>query len=108
MTITEKILGQSTVLSASNSTIYTVPASTTAIVKTIWITNTTASDVTAEVWIGAAAGDANKLMEGFTIPANDFIQISTYMPMLTTNTVQAKGSTNLALSVSVFGAEITT
>ena len=106
MAIQEKILGQSTILSASNSTIYTVPADTTAIVKTIWITNTTASDVTIELWVGAAAGDANKLMEGFTIPANDFVQVITYIPMAATNTIQAKGSTNVALSVGVYGVEI--
>ena len=106
-TITEKVLGQSTVLSASNSTIYTVPASTTAVVKTIWVTNTTATDTTIEMWAGSAAGDANKLMDGVTIPASDFMQVSTYLPLETTDTLQAKGSTNVALSVSLFGAELT-
>lgn len=107
MAFTEKLLGQSTILSASNSTVLTVAASTTAVIKTIWITNTTTSDVTIEMWVGAAAGDANKLMDGVTIPASDFLVVHTYMPVETTQTLQAKGSTNVALSVSVFGASIT-
>jgi len=106
-TLTEKILGQSTILSASNSTLYTVPASTTGIVKIIWIANTTTSDVTVELWAGSAAADGNKLIDGMTIPASDFVQINTYLPLAATNTVQAKGSTNVALTITVAGAEIT-
>ena len=106
MTFTHKILGQSTILSASNSTIYTVPGTTTGIVKILWITNTTASDVTIELWLGAATGDANKLMDGVTIPANDFVQVFTDIGLAATETIQAKGSTNLALSVTATGAEI--
>ena len=110
MAITEKTLGQSTVLSASNSTIYTVPASTTTVVKIIWITNTTASDVTIELWNvpnSGSAADGNKLMDGVTIPANDFMQVSTYLAMETAgDTIQAKGSTNVALTINLYGAEI--
>jgi len=105
--ITEKILGQSTILSASNSTVYTVPASTKGIIKILWITNTTVNDVTVKLWVGPAAGDANKLMDTFTIPANDFKQITTYITLSAAETVQLKGGVNLALSVSLFGAEIT-
>ena len=111
MAIQEKTLGQSTVLSASNSTIYTVPAGTTTVVKIIWICNTTANDVTIELWNvpnGGSAADGNKLMGGVTIPAGDFIQVSTYLPMETAgDTLQAKGSTNVALTVNLYGAEIT-
>jgi len=111
MALTEKTLSQSTVLSASNSTIYTVPASTVAIVKTIWICNTTTSDVTLELWNvpnSGSAADGNKLMDGVTIPASDFIVVHTYLPMETAgDTIQAKGSTNVALTVNLYGAEIT-
>ena len=110
MTFTHKTLGQSTVLSASNSTIYTVPASTQSIVKVIWIANTTSSDVTIELWNvpnGGSAADGNKLLDGFTIPANDFIQVFTDLGMETVgDTIQAKGSTNVALTVNLYGAEI--
>jgi len=111
MAIQEKTLGQSTVLSASNSTIYTVPASTTTVVKTIWICNTTTSDATIELWNvpnGDSAADANKLMDLRMIPASDFCVVHTYLPMETEgDTIEAKGSTNLALTVSLYGAAIT-
>ena len=111
MGIQEKTLGQSNVLSASNSTIYTVPASTTTLLKTIWICNTTTSDVTLELWNvpnGDSATDGNKLMDLRTIPASDFVVVHTYLPMETAgDTIQAKGSTNVALTVSLYGAEIT-
>ena len=111
MGIQEKTLGQSTVLSASNSTIYTVPASTTTLLKTIWICNTTTSDVTLELWNvpnGDSATDGNKLMDLRTIPASDFVVVHTYLPMETAgDTIQAKGSTNVALTVNLYGAEIT-
>lgn len=110
--ISEKTLGQSSILSASNSTVYAVPAATVGIVKIIWICNTTASDVTLELWNvpnGSSAADANKLMDGVTIPASDFVQIYTYLPMETAgDTIQAKGSTNNALTINLYGAEITT
>jgi len=110
MVFTHKTLGQSTVLSASNSTIYTVPADTASIVKVIWIANTTASDVTIELWNvpnAGSAADGNKLMDGVTIPANDFMQVFTDIGMETVgDTIQAKGSTNLALTVNLYGAEL--
>jgi len=111
MAIQEKTLGQSTVLSASNSTIYTVPATITTLVKTIWICNTTTSDVTIELWNvpnAGSAADGNKLMDTRTIPASDFVVVHTYLPMETAgDTIQAKGSTNIALTVNLYGAEIT-
>jgi len=108
LTLTYKRLGSSTVLSASNSTIYTVPASTTAEVKVCWITNTTTSDVTIELWhvaSGGSASDTNKLMDGVTIPASDFKKIQADWQMATGDTIQAKGSTNIATSIQLYGVE---
>lgn len=111
MAIQEKTLGQSSITNSGTTTIYTVPASTTTVVKTIWICNTTTSDVTLELWNvpnGDSAADANKLMDGVTIPASDFIQVITYLPLETAgDTIQATGSTNNALTINIYGAEIT-
>ena len=109
-TFTHKPLGQSSIASASNTTVYTLPASTQAIVKIIWICNTTTSDVTLEMWYvpnGSSADNAHKLLPGVTIPASDFKQINTDMGMITAgDTIQAKGSTNNAITISLFGATI--
>ena len=47
-------------------------------------------------------------MGEFNIPANDFIQVFTDIGMNTPgDTIQAKCSTNLAVTVNLFGAEVT-
>ena len=108
-TLTEKTLGQSQIATGSQTTIVTATA--TDIIKTIFIVNTTATDATIEMWLvpnGDSVGDANKLLDDYTIPANDFMQISTYMPMETTgDTLQAEASAATTLTVNVFGASIT-
>jgi len=109
MAFTEKKLGSNSV-NTSETTIYTVPASTTGIVKIIWITNVTSADVAIDIWNPAVAttGVANKLCHELVIPANDFVQISTYLPMATTSTIIAKMITGAASSatVSLYGVEI--
>lgn len=108
MAITEKTLAQSTI-SSGTQTIFTATA--TDIVKIIWLCNNTASDVTVSLYIvpsGSTAGIANIILNAVTVPANDFTQISTYMPMETTgDTVQALCSTQTAATISLFGASVT-
>ena len=108
-TLTEKKLGANSV-DTNETTIYTVPASTTAIVKIIWITNVTSADIEIDIWNPAVAttGVANKLCSSLTVPANDFVQISTYLPMPATSTIIAKMITGAAsaATVLIYGAEI--
>ena len=104
-----KKLGAASIASASNTTVYTAPASTQTEVKVCWICNTTASDVTLELWhvaSGGSASDANKLMPAVTIPANDFKKIQADWQMSTSDTIQAKGSTNVAITITLYGVEI--
>lgn len=109
-TFSEKRLGQAQISNAANTTIYTVPTSTTGIVKTILICNTTALNATVEIWIvpnAGSASDSTKIVDDVTVPANDFTQIMTWMPCETGATVQAKASAATTITISVFGAEIT-
>jgi len=109
-TITEKKLGQGQIASGSRTTLYTVPASTDAIVKTIIITNTTATAATISIWHvpnGGSYGDTNAIVKTLNIPANDFTQINTYLIMDTTgDTLQAEAGTASAITMSVYGAEL--
>ena len=71
MAFQEKRLGYGQLASGSQTTLYTVPAATTGIVKTIIITNTTATDATVELWhvdSGGSVGDTNKILDDFTVP----------------------------------------
>lgn len=64
-----KTLAQALIPNAAG-TIYTVPASTQAFIKSIHLANTTALDVTGiKLFIGGAAA-ANQITGSFTIPAN--------------------------------------
>jgi hypothetical protein len=103
-------LGSFSVLSASNSTIYTVPGATQTGVKVLWICNHTALPVTIEIWhvrSGDSAVDSNARLSGVTIPANDFKKIQADWEMATGDTIEAKGATNLAITVAAYGLENT-
>jgi len=49
--------------------------------------------------------ETNKLMDGVTIPASDFKKIQADWQMATGDTIQAKGSTNIATSIQLYGVE---
>lgn len=112
MAIQEKKLA-TYLITASEGTVYSCPASTTAIVKIIWICNTTAAAVTVELWnpqASATGSDTNKLFDTFPIPANDFIQVSTYLILTnngTADTIRASASSASACSIHLYGAELT-
>lgn len=97
-------------IGSGETDIYTCPASTTAIIKTIIITNVTATDVTVDLWhceSGTTTSDANQIISTRTIPANDFVQINTNIILAnggTADTIQALCSTNLATSIALYGA----
>lgn len=113
MAFTEKKLVTGTSqINTSETTVYTVPASTTGIVKIIWITNVTSADVQISMWnptTGSTTSDANQLLDTVTIPSYDFVQINTYLPIAATGTIVAKMITGAASSatVNLYGAEIT-
>ena len=108
MALAFKLLGSSGIASASNTTVYTVPASTQTEVKSLWITNVTGTDETIEIWhveSGDSAVDSNKRIFDLTIPANDFKKIQADWQLATGDTIQAKGSTNNSITIGVYGAE---
>jgi len=106
----EKKLGQSQIANGSRTTLYTLGADTTAIVKTIIITNTTGTDATISVWDipnGDSYEDANAIIKDLNIPANDFVQIITYLPLATEgDSILAEAGTATAITISIYGAEI--
>lgn len=108
MATTYKVLAQSNPAATTNTDIYTVPASTQAVISTIVVANQTTTAATFNIAVrvaGAAitakqyvayqvtvaAGDSTALTLGITLGATDVI------------TVQASTAT---LSFNVFGSEI--
>lgn len=104
-----KILGQSGPANTSNANLYTVPASTSAIISTLAIANTTATAATARVFAriaGAAAATTNAILYDVSIPANSTAAFTLGMTLDTTDIITVQTGTANALTFTAFGSEI--
>ncbi|GBE19325.1 hypothetical protein BMS3Abin17_00048 [archaeon BMS3Abin17] len=110
MAFTEKKLGQNQINNVSNTTLYTVPTGKKGIIRAMILTNTTASDATISIWHvpnASSSADSNSLFKTFSVPANDFVHIYTYVVMDTVgDKIDALAGTASAITVSLYGAEI--
>lgn len=104
MSFTEKRLCNPTQLTTSGQTLYTVPASKTAIIKQIVVTNVTASAVTFSLYIGSAA-TPNALFNATSVAANDTIIVNLSQVLNQFEALTALASTNLALNITISGVE---
>jgi hypothetical protein len=104
-----KVLGQAAPANTSNANLYTVPASTSAIVSTLVIANTTATAALAEVYVriaGAAAATSNAILYDASIPANSTATFTLGMTLATTDIITIQTGTANALTFTAFGSEI--
>jgi hypothetical protein len=100
------ILGQAAPLSATNTTVYTVPAATTATFS-VSICNTSASSILARLAVSATGtpGASEWLEYDTAIAANGVLERTGIVAQATKNVVVRINSA--AASVSVFGFEET-
>ena len=92
----------------TNGTLYTAPASTTTIVRSIIACNTTASPAKISLAInGTAATVANCIWEELEIPANGVVDWSGFLVLATTDTLQALQGTSSAITLTINGVEVT-
>lgn len=109
MAIVYKVLGQSNPSATTATTIYTVPASTSAVVSTITICNQSASSDTYRIAIrpaGATLDPKHYIAYNSAIPAYDSISLTIGITLATTDVVTVYANT-ANLSFSLFGSEIT-
>lgn len=104
MSFTEKRLCNPTQLTTSGQTLYTVPASKTAIVKQIVVTNVTGSSATFSLYIGSAA-TPNALFSATSVAANDAIVINLSQVLNSTEILTALASANSTLNITISGVE---
>jgi len=107
MTVTVKQLVAPTALTNTlNTTLYTVPASTTAIVKEILLCNTDTASRDVTVYLNGN-GVANTILDAVPVLPGEtkFITLSTVL--VATNTLRAGASTGSVVSISVSGVEVT-
>lgn len=108
MAITGKVLyrGQP---GTTESTLYTVPASTTTVITGIVLANTTATDATVSLSVvpsGGTAGAANRILEGVTVSAkSSFFIDGLSLPMATGDFISGLQGTAGAITVTISGVE---
>jgi hypothetical protein len=87
-------------VTASTATYYTVPASTSIVIRSIHVANTTTAAITFTLGIGGTTA-ALSLWSGFSIPANGSLDWSGFLALATTETIQAVASaTGLTLTIN--------
>ena len=108
MAITYKVLGQSNPLATTATTLYTVPAATSAIVSTITICNQAAASDFYRIAIrpaGATLDAQHYIAYNGAIPAYDTISLTIGITLATTDVVTVYAGT-ATLSFNLFGSEI--
>jgi hypothetical protein len=104
MPFTEKRLCNPTQLTTSGQTLYTVPASKTAIIKQIVVTNVTGSAATFSLYIGSVA-TANALFSATSVAANDTVIINLSQVLTQNEILTALASANSTLNITISGVE---
>lgn len=110
MAYTEKQLAQNAQASTSETTIYTVPASTTTIIKQIILANTTSSTANYSISLVASGGSAsasNRIMETVALAANSVTVLDLSQVMATGGFISIKQGTSSAITITVSGVEKT-
>jgi len=107
-TETKKVLGQSHPNATTATTVYTVPASTQAVVSSIVICNQSATATTFRIWIavnGAGDGNTQYLYYDVSLPGNDTFVITIGITLGAADLIRAYVGA-ATVSINVFGVEI--
>jgi glucose-6-phosphate dehydrogenase assembly protein OpcA len=108
MPTTYKVLGQSKPSATTATTLYTVPASTQAVVSTIVIANLTATAATFRIAVrvaGATLADSQYVAYDITVGASDSTALTLGVTLNATDVVTVYSST-ANLTFTAFGSEI--
>ena len=103
-----KVLGNINPTATTNTTLYTVPATTSTIVSTINICNQAATSGTFRIAIrpaGASIAASHYIVYDTTIPANESIALTMGITLATTDVITAYAS-SATMSFLAFGTEI--
>lgn len=87
------------------STLYTVPASTQAIIKGITVVNTDTSPRWIKIWNNGTA-DGDLILPQTTIPAGGYSVFDGTITMAATDTLSIQGEVGSKLTFTVHGAEV--
>lgn len=108
MANTYKVLGQSNPAASTDTTLYTVPASTSTVVSTINVCNQDSSPTVFRIAVrpaGASLAAQHYQCYDVVLPANDTISLTLGMTLATTDVITVRAGTAL-VSFTAFGSEI--
>ena len=108
MATTYKVLGQSNPAATTATSLYTVPAASSAVVSTISVCNLDAASQTFRIAIrpaGAALTNAHYLAYATTIPSLDTVVLTLGITLAATDVITVYAS-NANLVFQAFGSEI--
>lgn len=108
MATTYKVLGQSNPSATTATTLYTVPASTQAVVSTIVIANLTATAATFRIAVrvaGATLANSQYVAYDITVGASDSTALTLGVTLNATDVLTVYAST-ANLTFTAFGSEI--
>jgi glucose-6-phosphate dehydrogenase assembly protein OpcA len=103
-----KVLGQSAPSATTATTLYTVPAATSAVVSSIVIANRDTSSATYRISIrpaGAAQANQHYIAYDVTVGASDSTVLTLGITLATTDVITVYAST-ANLSFSAYGSEL--
>jgi len=109
MATTYKVLGQLDSAATTIESVYTVPASTSAVVSTITACNTTAAAITVRIYVvksGGSATVANALYYDLPIAVGDTFAITGGITLATGDLIRAYSSA-AHCCFQIFGSEVT-
>jgi len=91
-------------LSASPAAIYTATSNQRAAITDILICNTTASDLTVDLYVGSAATTSEAILYGATVSANSTLSMTGFVVMNGGDTITGTGSA-VGLTATISGME---
>ena len=109
MATTYKVLGQSAPSATTDTTLYTVPASTETVVSTIAVANRAATNATFRIAIrpdGASIANQHYIVYDAPISPNETIALSIGVTINACDVITVRAST-ADMSFSAFGSEVT-
>lgn len=108
MTISYKVLGQSNPNATTNTTLYTVPASNSAVISTLTVCNLSGTVANYRIAVrpaGATLSNAQYISYDSQVPGSDTISLTLGMTLAATDVVTVYANT-ATVSFNLFGSEI--
>ena len=104
-----KVLGQASLTAETDTNVYTVPASTSAVISTIVLANRAGSATTFRLAVrpnGATLANEHYVAYDVPIAANDSTTLTLGVTMDAADVLTAYSGAGSSVSVNVFGTEI--